>query len=312
MNANQREQLAELAFRDLYLAEDWIDIRTLDTLKREAVTKNHASHGALRALYQMCHGQYQAQGPEFALDMATHSYRVTVLESIGGGSPIFVLRRREVSIRDFEQLPIPRPVKERVLELQRGLILIVGSSGHGKTSTLVSLLARRLSLHGDIALAVEDPTETLLDGLHESGRCIQIATSRDVGYREPLLRALRAGIDQIMVGEIRDSETARQVVEASINGHLILSTLHAGTPADAVERLATLTANDRAYRLLAEGLGVVAHQRLSIDGGGQVQVSFKTLVIDDKVKQLIRAERIGDLMNEVDRQAQQYRLGGGA
>lgn len=98
----------------------------------------------------------------------------------------------------------------------------------------------RLEAWGGICVAVEDPPEPFLNGRHGSGRCIQVPVSPDGGYEEALILALRTRADFLFVGEIRDSSTAAQVIQASINGHLIISTGHAGSVTQGIERISAL------------------------------------------------------------------------
>ncbi|WP_164703902.1 ATPase, T2SS/T4P/T4SS family, partial [Pseudomonas viridiflava] len=91
------------------------------------------------------------------------------------------------------------------------------------------------------ALAAEDPAETDLNGRHGSGRWIQMQVSRrNGGYEEALMRGLRSGADMMFIGEIRDTPTAVEAVRAAINGLFIVTTVHAGTVPQAIERVITL------------------------------------------------------------------------
>lgn len=128
---------------------------------------------------------------------------------------------------------------------------------------------------------MEDPPETKLNGSHGvNGRCIQIEADRNKGgYAEPLIKALRSGAELILIGEIRDAETAMEVIKASINGHLIISTIHSGSISQAISRLAQLSKMpfNEACANIAEGLALVIYQRripIPVSGGMSSKINM--------------------------------------
>lgn len=123
---------------------------------------------------------------------------------------------------------------ERLLARPQGLLLVCGPAGSGKTTTLYALLGHLLARDPGLSiLAVEDPVEIRLDGVTQ----VEVAPERGLSYPVALRSLLRQDPQVLMIGEVRDAETARLVVEAALTGHLLLSTLHSGTPAEALVRL---------------------------------------------------------------------------
>ncbi|MCH7702680.1 MAG: type II/IV secretion system protein [Planctomycetes bacterium] len=137
-----------------------------------------------------------------------------------------------------------------------GLILITGPAGSGKTTTLYSLLGhlRRATPERSV-ITLEDPVERRLDGIAQ----IQIQPHGELNYARAMRSLLRQDPEVLMLGEIRDAETASVVVEASLTGHLILSTVHSGDPAETVVRL--LEMGVPPYQLVS-ALVLVCSQRL--------------------------------------------------
>jgi len=124
------------------------------------------------------------------------------------------------------------------LEQTAGVILLTGPSGSGKTTTVYSCLREILAMAGDsrCVMTIEDPIEQALDGTTQS----QVRSSVDFNLGDGLRAVMRQDPDVIMVGEIRDAETAEQVFRAALTGHLVLTTFHAGSCAEAVVRLIEL------------------------------------------------------------------------
>jgi len=135
-----------------------------------------------------------------------------------------------------------------------GLILVVGPTGSGKTTTLYSMLSQLNDTETN-ALTIEDPIEYELEGINQS----QINSKAGLTFASALRAFLRQDPDVIMVGEIRDLETAEIAVRASLTGHLVLSTLHANTSAGAIARLIDMKVDN--FLITSSLVGVVS-QRL--------------------------------------------------
>ena len=227
--------------------------------------------------------------------------------------PFFVLNRSRATILALDDLGLPDHIHDCLLnEHTRGLVYVVGEMGAGKTSTAASAVKARLTSLGGLGPTVEDPPETLLQGEHGPGRCIQLPVSRaQGGYSETLIRALRTRADLILVGEVRDTPTAVEVIKASINGHLIFSTGHGRDVSNGIKRLAVLAepVMPNALEVLSQGLTAVIHQALYRPDHGQPRLTLQCLSLSQDDAPSIREKiRNGHLqMIEQDIVAQSNR-----
>lgn len=309
-------RLADSLFKDLYISKSFADVKGLAGASDSRTAAPQCWESEIEALRRLCFESLERKGlPEFAVIQDKVVYRVTHLEGNETGG-VFVLRRSEAQIRDPRGLGISRRAVDVVLDPKAvGLVLVVGAMGAGKTSTAASFVVERLKLHGGTALAIEDPTETNIDGVHGKGRCIAVSASRhNGGYREHLLRGLRSGVDFMFVGEIRDEDTAFEALKAGANGTLIIATLHGISEILALERLVTLASKhtSTAPELLADSLLAVIWQSLNDEpkqGGGTFKrLASSTLVIgeeDHGIREKIRRGEFAALEGEIQRQANQ-------
>jgi type IV pilus assembly protein PilB len=158
--------------------------------------------------------------------------RVSILPSVHGESIVIRIHSPEQEAEDFHSLGFSNHNLDRfipIIESPYGMLLVSGPTGSGKTTTLYTVL-RRLNEPGCKILTVEDPVEYTIPGIIQ----VQTNPAKAVTFAEALRSFLRHDPDIIMVGEIRDRETAMMAVEASLTGHLVLSTIHAN---DAVRTL---------------------------------------------------------------------------
>lgn len=296
-------------FIDLYLGDDFADVKGLQGAGARRVPIPVAWEDEANTLRQQCQAAYQeGQDPEFALVVDGVILRVTQLDNAFSGS-IFVLRKSSAQIRDFNLLGFPQEVANTLLAANlQGLVLICGDMATGKTSTAASLIVERLKRHGGIGFAVEDPQETNLNGQHGIGRCIQVRTSRrSGGYSEALTRTLRTGADLVLIGEIRDEDTAYQACKASLNGHLVIATIHAKTATQAIEKLVTLAKPLAANtcEVVAEGLQAVICQTLDTNGTARHLVAEPLLLTGSdapSIRDKIRRQNIHLVEEDVVRQ----------
>ena len=174
----------------------------------------------------------------------------------GEGVVMRILDREGVKL-DFQTLGLTGHNLETflgIVERPHGIVLVTGPTGSGKTTTLYTSLTRLNSPDKKI-LTVEDPIEYQLDGINQ----IQVKPDIGLGFANILRSILRADPDIIMIGEIRDSETAEIAVQAALTGHLVLSTVHTNDAAGTVTRLLDMGVADY---LLTSTLTGVAAQRL--------------------------------------------------
>ncbi|EGY29571.1 Type II secretory pathway, ATPase PulE/Tfp pilus assembly pathway, ATPase PilB, partial [Candidatus Regiella insecticola 5.15] len=149
-------------------------------------------------------------------------------------------------------------------EKKTGLILVSGAMGTGKTTTAAAIVSEKIKKSGLLGVAIEDPIETLLCGLHGTGRCIQLEVSENEDYSLALKRSMRMGANILFIGEIRDAITAHEALKASLNGAFVVATLHAASVMDAIERYSMLCneMHQHANPIIAKSLFMVTHQRL--------------------------------------------------
>jgi len=183
--------------------------------------------------------------------------RVSTLPSGHGERVVLRLLDKQAGRLDLEHLGMPEAAHTsltRSLALSHGIILVTGPTGSGKTTTLYAALSRLNTSRYSI-LTVEDPIEYYLDGIGQT----QVNTKVNMDFARGLRAILRQDPDIVMVGEIRDIETADVAVQASLTGHLVLSTLHTNTAVGAVTRLRDMGIEP--FLLASSLVGLVA-QRL--------------------------------------------------
>lgn len=305
--------IADADFVDLYLGHDFADVKGLAGQPRKMpVPAEWASE--ILELKAQCLRQFETTRElEFALVLEERVLlRVTYILDVFA-KPFFVLNRSRATILALDDLGLPDHIHDCLLnEHTRGLVYVVGEMGAGKTSTAASAVKARLTSLGGLGLTVEDPPETLLQGEHGPGRCIQLPVSRaQGGYSETLIRALRTRADLILVGEVRDTPTAVEVIKASINGHLIFSTGHGRDVSNGIKRLAVLAepVMPNALEVLSQGLTAVIHQALYRPDHGQPRLTLQCLSLSQDDAPSIREKiRNGHLqMIEQDIVAQSNR-----
>ena len=203
--------------------------------------------------------------------------------------PGMVLRRIETRIPTFEELVLP-PILQDVAMAKRGLVLFVGATGAGKSTTQAAMIGYR-NQHGDgHILTVEDPVEFV----HRHRK--SIINQREVGvdtrsFHAALKNTLRQAPDVILIGEIRDRETMEHALAFSETGHLAISTLHANNANQALDRIINFFPEERRPQLLNDlgnNLKAFVSQRLvkTTDGGRRaaVEVMLGTHTIRDLIK----------------------------
>jgi general secretion pathway protein E len=183
--------------------------------------------------------------------------RVSTMPTMNGESVVMRLLDRAAVDLDFSALGLAGPTQaglRTILAEPNGIILVTGPTGSGKTTTLYTALSL-LNSHERKTFTIEDPIEYQLDGINQ----IQVQPKIGLTFASILRSVLRQDPDTIMVGEIRDLETARTAIQASLTGHLVLSTVHTNSAAATITRL--LDMGVESY-LLASSVKAVLAQRL--------------------------------------------------
>jgi general secretion pathway protein E len=183
--------------------------------------------------------------------------RVSTMPSGHGERVVLRLLDKQAGRLDLESLgmdDVSTATMDSLIHKPHGIILVTGPTGSGKTTTLYAAL-ERINDNSRNIMTVEDPIEYFIDGIGQS----QVNTKVDMTFARGLRAILRQDPDVVMVGEIRDIETAEIAVQASLTGHLVLSTLHTNTAAGAVTRLRDMGVEP--FLLASSLIGVLA-QRL--------------------------------------------------
>ncbi len=192
------------------------------------------------------------------IDNRKISFRVSVLPTNHGEKVVMRILDGERGVKRLEDTGIAAhnlAALRRGLEQPYGIILLSGPTGSGKSTTLYSMLSE-VDRVGKNVLSLEDPVEYNIDGVSQS----QVRPEIGYSFAEGLRSALRQDPDVIMVGEIRDKETAQLAIQAALTGHLVFSTIHTNNAIGVVPRLVDMGVDPY---LIAPTLKVAAAQRLS-------------------------------------------------
>lgn len=199
-----------------------------------------------------------------------------------------VARNIQAEIPSFDSLGLPPQLKE-VIMTKRGLVLFIGGTGSGKSTSLAALIDHRNSTAGGHIITIEDPIEYV----HKHKKCI--VNQREVGvdtrsYRAALKQTLRQAPDVILIGEIRDRETMEHALTFAETGHLAISTMHANNSNQALDRIINFFPEERRPQVmmdLAMNLRAFVSQRLvkTVDGkrAAAVEILLGTATIRDKI-----------------------------
>jgi twitching motility protein PilT len=216
------------------------------------------------------------------------------------GSISFAFRIIPSTIAGFADLNLPKGVR-RLADEHRGLILVTGATGSGKTTTLAAMLDhinRSRKLH---IVTIEDPIEIL----HPDRGCI--VNQREVGldtasFDQAIRRVLRQDPDVILIGELRDAESSQVALQAAESGHLVFSTLHTLDAAETLSRLVEFFPEEKHQQIrsiLAGTLrGVISQRLLPQPDGGRVP-AVEVMVVNARIRDLIRENRSDEIHDAV-------------
>jgi twitching motility protein PilT len=214
----------------------------------------------------------------------------------------FAFRVIPKNVPNFEQLNLPKGIR-RLAEEHRGLVLVTGATGSGKTTTLAAMIDHINRSRQQHIVTIEDPIEIL----HSDHSCI--VNQREIGldttdFMQALRRALRQDPDVILIGELRDAETAQTALQAAESGHLVLSTLHTVDAAETIGRMVEFfpETKQQMIRTIMAGVlrGVVSQRLLPRKDGGRI-AAVEIMVTNTRIADLIREnkpEAITDAVEE--------------
>ena len=185
--------------------------------------------------------------------------------------------------------------------LPRGLVLVTGPTGSGKSTTLAGMVNHCNDNRPDHIITIEDPIEFV----HESKRCLvnQREVHRDtLGFSEALRSALREDPDVILVGEMRDLETIRLALTAAETGHLVFGTLHTSSAAKTIDRIVDVfpgEEKDMVRSMLSESLRAVISQTLLKKNGGGRIAAHEIMIGTPAIRNLIREGKIAQMYSSI-------------
>ncbi len=212
-----------------------------------------------------------------------------------------VIRTIETEIPSAKELKIPELVNELILD-KRGLILVAGGTGSGKSTTMASMINHRNENMTGHILTVEDPIEFM--HRHKKSIVNQREIGSDThGYKQALKSALREAPDVILIGEIRDKETMEAAISFAETGHLCLATIHANNSDQAIERVLNFFPSDTHKNILlnlALNVKAIISQRLVKDRNGLRRPAIEILINTPMIREMIRRGEVNKLKEAME------------
>ena len=261
------EQAVHKRTSDIHIEpmENQVRIRfRVDGVLHEAMRHDISLHAALIARIKIVSGldisekrRPQDGRATSIVDRQEYDIRVSILPTVYGEKVVMRLAKKKALTMDKKELGFPDDELakfDKILSHPNGMILVTGPTGSGKSTTLYTAL-NELNGEGVNIITVEDPVEANVAGINQ----VQVNEKAGLTFSSALRSILRQDPDIIMIGEIRDQETAAIAVKASITGHLVVSTLHTNSAASTITRLADMGVEN--YLIADSVVGVIA-QRL--------------------------------------------------
>jgi twitching motility protein PilU len=243
------------------------------------------------AMELMDENQLEEFARELEIDFAISEpglgrFRVNVFHQ--RGNVAMVLRYITAELPTLDELGMPEQLKDLVM-LRRGLVLMVGATGCGKSTTIAAMINHRNEKTSSHIITIEDPIEFL----HSNKQ--SIVNQREVGldtksYARALKSAVRAAPDVILIGEVRDRESMQSALDMAGTGHLVVATLHANNAAEALDRIINLfpqAQHNQVFMDLAHYLRAILSQRLVRSRGGKLVAAVELMLNTPHIKDLI-------------------------
>ena len=231
-------------------------------------------------------------------------FRVNIFQQ--RGSVGMVIRRIKADVLSLEQMSLP-PILGDIVMTKRGLVLVVGATGSGKSTSLAAMIDHRNTHEAGHIITIEDPIEFV----HRHKR--SIITQREVGFdthsfQAALKNTLRQAPDVILIGEIRDTETMEAAITFAETGHLCLGTLHSNNANQAIERIMNFFPSERhpqIYLQLSLNLRSIVSQRLIPSVEGKRVAALEILMDTPRIKDLIKKGEVDTLKQAMEQGIQE-------
>lgn len=236
---------------------------------------------------------------DFAYDHGDSRFRGNAFFSMGKMS--LALRLIPRRIKKFEELQLP-PILESFTNKQQGFFLVVGPTGHGKSTTLASMIDRINEQRLEHIVTIEDPVEYVFESKKS------VIDQREVGqdvsdFHTGLLGMFRQDIDVVMIGEMRSPEDISAAVTAAETGHLVFSTLHTNTAAQTIDRIIDSFEEGQqeqiSYQLASSLLGILSQRLIPRISGGLIP-ACELLINNSAVSNLIRENRVFEINSIIE------------
>lgn len=230
------------------------------------------------------------------------AFRCTYFPSANG--EWYILRKMPSEILSMKDLGMPSSIAHHLISERMnkgGLIIVSGNPGHGKSTTLASVIVERLKRYSGICITIEDPIEMPLQGHHGQGICFQRPVSGEEEFAQAIRGALRAYPAKtnamMMIGEVRDTETAALALRSAVDGRLVLLTMHAGNIIQSIQRLCSMAARtisaEEVRELLSSSFRMALHQQLvTLPGAAKPRLVVDALLDTQAVAGTIRARSL--------------------
>ncbi len=296
--------VAELNASDVYLTTGAMPTIKVQGIHRQLGNQRLASGRTRELAYSILSGEQIARfeaEKELNLSYWAESigrFRVNVYQQ--RGEVAMVARFVNSQVPDLATLGLP-PVVAQLAQLQRGLVLVVGATGSGKSSTLAAMINHRASRHPGHILTFEDPIEFLIT--HQRSTVDQREIGVDtLSFESALRNAMRQAPNVIVIGEIRDRETMQHAIAYAETGHLCISTLHANNANQAIKRILNFFPDSAHGQLLMDlslNLQSVIAQRLLPGNTGNLVLAYEIMMRTAFIADLISKGKIDEIRSAI-------------
>lgn len=265
---------------ELFILEDFKPLtrEDLEKFAKDLLKENYTEYQKLKSY-------------DFSLSVNGQRFRAHVFRE--SGSDAFALRLIPSRIPDLAELNLPQVVRRFTL-LERGLVLVTGTTGSGKSTTLASMINEINKTQRKHIITVEDPIEFI----YEKG--LSIISQREAGedvlsFADAVRAAMREDPDILLVGEMRDLETIQNTITMAETGHLVFATLHTKNAAESINRIIDVFPPNQQQQIRLELSavleGVISQILLPKNGGGRVP-ACEVLIATDSIRSLIRDQGV--------------------